>query len=257
MFTRILDLPKLNEKDIEEAINYEVEQSIPIAANDLIYDWQTINQTEEKSTIVLAAAPKSIVNSYMQLFKILNVEPLALEMSLAAIARSMVSNKEKAEPVLILDIGGQASNLAVFDSNLRVTGSHPIRGLTIRSQLSQSLKISDKEAEKTLKEGIKEKSKASDIIKESIDKLAAESNNMVQYFTEKNKGQKVSKMLLCGGLAFVPWLPEYFHEKTKLETKVGNPWVNISIYPIKPVPKEEAPSYASAIGLCLRGFLDD
>lgn len=234
-----------------------MEQSIPIDANDLYVDWQTIEQAEEKSTIILAAAPKSIVNSYLQLFKLMDVEPLALEMSLAAIARSMVSNKEKAEPVLILDIGGQASNLAVFDSNLRVTGSHPIGGATIKQQLARELKLSENEVEKMIRTGIKEKSKASENIKGCIDKLAAESNNMVQYFIEKNKGTKVTKMLLCGGLAFIPGLPEYFKEKTKLETKVGNPWVNISIYPIKPVPKEEAPSYATAVGLCLRGFSDD
>lgn len=257
MFTRILDLPKLSKKDIEEAINYEVEQSIPIATNDLYYDWQTVEEINDKSIIMLAAAPKSIINSYMQLFKAMEIEPLALEMSLAAIARSMVSNKEKAEPVLILDIGGQTSNLAVFDSNLKVTGSHPIGGVTIKNHLSKELKINNQGVEIALREGLREGNKASGVIKESIDKLVTEAKNMVQYFTEKNKGSRVSKILICGGMAFIPGLPEYLNEKTKLETKVGNPWVNISIYPIKPVPKEEAPSYATAIGLCLRGFEND
>jgi Tfp pilus assembly PilM family ATPase len=46
-------------------------------------------------------------------------------------------------------------------------------------------------------------------------------------------------------------------EKLKLDATAGNPWVNISVYPLKPVPKEEAPGYAAAIGLALRGLEND
>lgn len=256
IFTRILDLPKLENKDIEEAVNYEVEQSIPIAASDLYVDWQVISQKDDKNTIFLTAAPKSIVDSYIQLFNIMGLEPAVLELSLAAIARSMVSNKEKTEPILILDMGGQTSNLAIFDSNLRLTGSHPIGGSTIRDLIMSATGKSSKEASAMVRAGITGDSKTEKIFKDKVDVIATEAERMVQYFSEKSEGPKVTKALLCGGVAFVPGLTEYLTEKTKLEFKIGNPWINISIYPLKPVPKEEAPCYATAIGLCLRGLND-
>lgn len=256
IFTKFLELPGLEDKDIEEAINYEMEQSIPIAANDLYVDWQELERKNNKRLIFLSAAPKSIVNSYVQLFELLDIEPVVLEMSLAAIARSMVSNKEKVEPVAILDIGGEASNVAIFDSNLRITGSHAIGGKTIRDLLIKSLGITEKEAFLAIRKGIKGSTKGEKIIKEEIEKLAVEVERTVKYFSEKNESQKVTKGLLCGGLAFAPGFYDYLSERTKLEFKIGNPWVNISVYPIKPVPKEESPGYAAAIGLCLRGFDD-
>lgn len=256
IFTRILDLPILSKKDINEAIKYETEQSIPVPPDDLYIDWQVINESDDKITVLLAAAPKSIVNSYIQLFNIIGLEPLALEMSLAAIARSMVSNIDKVEPVIIFDIGDRSSNIAVFDTNLQVTGSHPIGGGTIRELIADTLNISDKESYQTTRTGIKGKTKQSDLIKGEIDKLISEIKKMDQYYREKTGYEKSMKILLCGGLGFMPGLPEYLKENG-YESKVGNPWVNISIYPIKPVPKEETPGFATAIGLSLRGMEDD
>ncbi len=233
-----------------------MEQSVPISVDDLYIDWQIINETKDKTTVFLAAAPKSIVNSYMQLFTLLNLDPIALEMSLGAIARSMVSNKQKIEPVIIFDIGDQSSNIAVFDSNLQVTGSHPIGGGTIRQLLENTLKISDKESYLLTRGGIKGKTKEADIIRAEVDKLILEIKKIDQYYKEKTNYDKPLSVLICGGLGFMPGLPEYLKEHG-YESRVGNPWVNISIYPIKPVPKEEVPGYATAIGLSLRGLEND
>jgi type IV pilus assembly protein PilM len=256
MFTRIIDLPKLGKKDVSDAIKYELEQSIPVPESDLYIDWQTIAETDEAVTVFLAAAPKSIINSYTQLFELLDMDPLALEMSLAAIARAMVSNKEQSGPVIILDIGDQASNIAIFDDNLRITGSHPIGGGTIKELLVNALGIEPKEASRKIREGISKDTKEATLIKSEVEKLYDEMSKTVQYYREKSGYEKEMKVLLCGGLGFMPGLPELLKEHG-YESKIGNPWVNISIYPIKPVPKEEVPGYATAIGLCLRGMKDD
>jgi type IV pilus assembly protein PilM len=256
LFTRIIDLPKLEAKDIKEAVQYEVDQAIPMPADDLYIDWQVIGDDKDKVTVFLSAAPKSIVNSYIQLFKIMGMEPMTLEMSLAAIARAMVSIKQKKEPVIILDIGDQASNMAVFDDNLRVTGSYPIGGATMKQRLTDELKVESKKTAQDVRMGLSSGTKSSKIVKEEIDKLITEVKKMIEYHKEKAPNVNITKVLLCGGLGFMPGLPEYLKE-SGFEAKIGNPWTNISIYPLKPVPKEEASSYAPAIGLCMRGLSDD
>lgn len=256
LFTRIIDLPKLDAKDVNEAVKYEIDQTIPMPSDDLYIDWQIIGESKNKVTVFLSAAPKSIVNSYVQLFNLLGMEPMALELSLAAIARSMVSNKEKVEPVIILDLGDQASNMAIFDSNLRVTGSYPIGGATMKKRLVDELKFDEKTAAAEVRKGISGKTKASKIVEDEMDKLVAEFKKMIEYYKEKKPNVNVTKVLLCGGLGFMPGLPEHLKD-SGFDAKIGNPWTNISIYPIKPIPKEEASGYAPAVGLCLRGFLDD
>lgn len=250
-------MPKLGEKDIEEAVKYEIDQSFPIPATDLYLDWEIVKETEDKTIVLLAAAPRSIVDSYIQLFKEIDMEPLALEVSLASIARSMVSNKEKVEPVVIVDIGGTTSNIAVFDSTLKVTGSYPIGGQTIINNLTGNLKINSKAAESIVNKGLKGEDKNTAILKDEFENLTVEVKKVMNYFYEQNPKSNITKALICGGLAYLPGLPEYFKEKLEIETKLGNPWVNISIYPLKPVPKEEAASYAAAIGLSMRGLKDE
>lgn len=257
IFTRIIELPFLGSKDVEEAVKYEVEQSIPIPATDLYLDWQILEQNPEKMVVIFSAAPRSIVDSYVQLFNLLEMEPLALEPSLVALSRAMISNKNQVEPVIILDIGGATSNMAVFDSTLRVTESLPIGGITFEEKITQNLGIEAKDARLLVREGMKEGSPAAPIIQDEIEKLTVEIEKMINYHEEKGGGGKITKVLLCGGLAFMPGLTDLIQEKTKLEAKVGNPWVNISIYPIKPVSKDRSAGYAAAIGLSLRGFSDD
>lgn len=256
-FTRVLELPVFDTKGIEEAVHYEAEQSIPIPASDLYIDWELMEEKSDGVVVFMSAAPRAIVDSYVHLFKFLEVEPIALEISMSAIARAMVSNKDSKEPVVILDLGGETTNIGVFDSTLRVTESHPMGGTLIRQAVKDGLNVTDEEAAKLVREGLSKESKAKTIIEDELKKISTEIDRIVKYYTEKNENQKLEKILLCGGLGFMPGLGEFIKEQNNLEAKIGNPWVNISVYPLKPVPKEEAPSYAAAIGLCLRGEEDD
>jgi type IV pilus assembly protein PilM len=257
VFTHILELPVFNNKDIDEAVKYEAEQSIPVPITDLYLDWKVMEETNSGVTIFMSAAPRAIVDSYVQLFKYLDIDPLALEISMTAIARAMVSNKEHHEPVIILDFGGQTVNIAVFDSTLRITESHPMGGSQIRKSIMDSLGVDEKEAGELVRLGLTEDNKAKGIVEDEVKKIILEIQRVKKYYLEKNEDKKLEKILLCGGLGFMPGLGEYIKEETDIEAKIGNPWVNISVYPLKPVPKEEAPGYAAAIGLCLRGEEND
>jgi len=76
VFTRVLELPDLSEKDLKEAVMWEADQSIPMALTDLVVDWQVIGPSVSKdgtNDVLLVAAPLAIVNSYMQLFNILGL----------------------------------------------------------------------------------------------------------------------------------------------------------------------------------------
>ncbi len=256
VFTRTLELPVIAGKELDDAVNFEIEQSIPMPASDLYIDWQVIEEKEKQTTVFLAAAPRAIVDSYLQLFKLINLEPIAVEVSMAAIARAMISGKSQTEPIVIFDLGGQTTNMAVVDDNLRITESHPVGGRTIRDLVSSVANVPKAEAAVLVRQGMKSKTKSAEIVKNEVKNLINETEKIIDYYLEKNEGAKITKVLLCGGLGFLPGLPELFKEQLKLEAKIGNPWVNISIYPIKPVPKEEAPGYAAAIGLALRGLND-
>jgi type IV pilus assembly protein PilM len=256
IFTRILTLPRMKEKDLEEAISWEASQSIPMALTDLYLDWKIIgpSQVDPKSNeIIFAAAPKAIVNSYLQLFQCLEWEPMAIETSLNAITRAMIPARNKNETILVIDIGGNTTNMAIFDQVIRVTGSSLVGGDMITSKVAAAT-----ESDPKGKKSIEKKKEIREIVDEDITLITREAEKIIRYYYEKiNKTNAISKILLCGGNAVIPNLTDIFKEKTGIETFIGNPWANISIYPIKPVPKNEAPIYTNAVGLALLGVKDD
>ena len=262
VFTRILTLPHTDDKGRQDAVIWEATQIVPMAIDNLYLDWQYIGSNKEdpkSDDIIFAAAPKSIVNSYVQLVSLLGLEINSFETNLGAVARAMVPSKAVDETILVVDLGARDTSMAIFDQYIRVTGSTLVGGENLTKRIAEVLKIDITEAEQ-LK--IKKDDEALIKVREAIDieltDMTKEIDRMIHYYYEKtNKETAISKILLCGGTASLPGLAEYFTEKLAITTVVGNPWSNISVYPIKPVPKEDAPIYTNAIGLALLGLVNE
>jgi type IV pilus assembly protein PilM len=257
LFTHVLELPVLSEKEIENAVNLEIDQSIPVAASDLYTDWQIVSEANNKMFVFMAAAPKIIVDSYIQFFNLVSMEPMAFEISLAAISRAVIAEKDSQDLVLIVDIGGQTTNMAIYDKGIQVAGSHPVGAESIGETLKTVLSLNEKEVEDSLQLGLNNETKSAEVIKNDLKKILVEAERMIQYYKEKRDSRTISKMIICGGLGAMTGLAEFFEEDIKIKTTVGNPWSNISIYPLKPVPKRDAPMFSAAIGLSLRGLRDE
>ena len=262
IFSRTISLPHLSNKDLEDAVNWEAGQTIPMAMTDLYIDHQVIGPSEDdpkNDELIYAAAPKAIVNSYIQLFSIMGLQLESIETSLTAIIRAIIPKKNMNQVTLVIDIGGQTTNLAVFDRVIRVTGSTLIGGDHLTYRISQALGISEKDAEKVKKEkNEKDKDNIRKSVESEIGEIVKEAQRIIKYYEDKNKkSHKVEKVLICGGSAGLVTLDEILAEKLGIPTVVGNPWENISVYPIKTVPREDVPAFSNAVGLALLGVKDD
>jgi type IV pilus assembly protein PilM len=260
VFTKIITLPHTSPKGREDAVMWEATQSVPMAMTDLYVDWQMIGPNvndPKQDDFIFTAAPKGIINSYLQLVNLLGKEIGSVETSLTAIARAMVPARSANEVLLVVDMGGQTTNLAIFDQFIRVTGSTLVGGTGITKKIAEALKVTEEEAENIkINPSEKQMPKIAEAIKGDLETVSGEIDRMIRYYHENNKDSKVSKVLLCGGSANISGLGKYFTDKLGLPTTIGNPWANISIYPIKPVPKAEASMYTNAIGLALMGVQD-
>jgi type IV pilus assembly protein PilM len=262
IFTRVLELPAMGNKEMEEAVKYDAEQYIPISINDLYLDYQVLGPAlsgkENALDICLVATPKAIVDSYLKLFDALNWEVNTIETNLSSIARAVIPQKEKDEVAVLLDIGGQRTNLAVFDHNIRVTGSFPKGGVDFTTAIADKLKINILKAEelKNHKGFNGEDGAVGTILEPMMLEIVEQTEKIIKYYTERaaNVKLEVSKIVICGGNASVPGLIEFISKQLKINAVMGNPWANISIYPLKPVPKLEAPMYTAAIGLAQKGI---
>jgi type IV pilus assembly protein PilM len=261
IFTHTITLPHMNEKALAEAVTWEASQTIPMAMTDLYLDYKVIGPSlddPKSDEIIYAAAPKAIVDSYIQFFNLMGLEVDGIETSLTAIIRAAVSKRNHKEAVLVIDIGSSTTNLAVFDRVIRLTGSTLIGGDHITFRIAELMGVDAKEAEKIKKKKTADKEKVREAIDVEVTQITKEAIKMIEYYREKNvRANAVAKVILCGGSASIDTLSDIIAEKLAIPTEVGNPWANISIYPLKSVPKEEAPAFTNAVGLALLGVLDD
>ncbi len=262
IFTRTISLPHANDKSIEEAVSWDASQTVPMAMTDLYLDWQVVGPSIENSTmddVLYAAAPKAIVNSYVQLYSILGYELAGIETSLTAIIRAIKPRRKTSEAALIIDIGGQTTNLAIFDNAIRVTGSTLIGGEQLTYRIAEALKVSEAAAEKMKKsKGGKETEKTKKALDSAVTQICSEATTMINYYQEKDKQQvKVSRIYVCGGSASLPSLAEVFSEKLGINTEVVDKLEGMIPNRRVVLPEESVPAYINAIGLALLGVYDD
>ncbi len=262
IFTRILTLPRMDKKEMNDAIMWEATQYIPISLTDLYLDWKVIGENAadpKKDDIVFAATPKIIVSSYLQLFELLGLEVMGVETNMTAVTRAIIPRNAISETVLVIDIGAKTTNIAIFDEVVRVTGSTLVGGEDFVEHINERLKVRlKKEEEIDYSIYAKEDLKLEETVNEDLEQIIQEISHMLQYYAEKiNIEDTIKKVILCGGSASLPGLPEYFTNKLQKMTIVGDPWVNVSSFPIRPISKNDSLFYTNAIGLALAGIEDD
>ena len=82
-FSRSMQLPKLSSKDLREAVRLEAEQYIPLPLDDLYLDYTITQVGKEMNDLLAVAVPKEIVNSYLTLARLVDLEIILVETTMA------------------------------------------------------------------------------------------------------------------------------------------------------------------------------
>jgi len=259
-YIHIFELPEnLKKSEVLELVKSQASQTFPYPLADLYFDFQ-ISDNE----ILLIAAPQKIVNDYLGVFKDCNLIPAALEIESLSLARALIENSK---PVLIADIGARTTNLSVFDNRrLRLSFSLPIAGNGFTQALSEKLNLPQEAAESLKKEiGLDPKYQEGRvflILQKEIQGIIEEINKIEGYFGQKT-GKNIEKIILAGGSAALPRLPEYLAENLEKPVAIGDPWVKINIDILKRKEYFEKALevnpvlYSTVIGSALRGLSKD
>ncbi len=257
-FLHFFELPEVLEKErIEKEIKLQAMHTFPFPLKELYFDFKVGDKE-----VLLVAAQKDIVDDYLEVFKNVEIQPIALEIESISLARSLIGNQK--ETILIADIGARTTNFSLFDQNrLRLSISINIAGDRFNQALMEKSNISFQEAENLKKEiGLdpeKKEGKVFLILQKEIQEIIAEIKKIADYFQNKT-GKKIEKVILAGGSAILHHLPEYLAENLEKPVSIGDPWEKINIDILKEKEYFEKALeinpilYATVIGSTLRGL---
>lgn len=271
-YVRVIQLPKIKKEEIAEAIRWELEANIPVALDDIYFDWQIIGKdlrASDHTDVLIGALPKVLVDPYLSVIKKADFNPLVFEIESAATSRALIKNEFCSDPIMVIDIGAKRSSLVIFYGDaVWLTTSLSISNTFLIEDIAKNLKVNSAKA-KSLKIKIgldphKEGGKVYQAMVPKLVELVAEIKKYLDYYQTANLSKHSSKpnierILLCGGGANLKGLAAFLSSHLKTEVEVGNPWVNIlnsSANQLPDIPFDESLSYATALGLALRGIND-
>jgi type IV pilus assembly protein PilM len=255
VFTRVLDLPPMDAADLAQAVHLEAEQYIPVPLPDLYIDYEVIETGGEKNEVLMVAAPRAIVDSYIKLFDLMDLEVAMVDSSLSAATRAIVASTQMDKPTLVADIGSTSIDLTVHDKVIRLTNTIPLGGDTLTNTLVKDLGIKPEQANEVKYKfglgpsGLQPKVVAS--LGVPLKKMCDEMRKVIKFYENRGAGdRKISNIIVGGGSASMPGFLEYMAAEISLPVTVADPWAGLVIPKnVHKVSKYDAPMYTTAIGL--------
>lgn len=281
VFSSLINLPTMPKKELASAVRWEAKKFIPMPLQEMILEWKVVEeskpssnkqpaqskQDKKKSSIVepgntkilLTAAPKKLVQRYIDIFKMTGLELIGLETEIFSLQRAMMGG-DNVSTVVILDMGAVTSDICVIKKGIPVlTRSIDVGGIAITKAIADSLNIDLKRAEQFKRDiGIQSgtNSQIPKTIESVLDPVINEIKHVFNIYRSQSFDGEIEKVIISGGSAFLPNFSEYLSEALDVKTYIGDSWNQIA-YPaeLKPILNEIGPRFSIANGLALRSML--
>jgi type IV pilus assembly protein PilM len=256
-FIKTIEVPRSEEQSIEEAIKKEIELYIPFKLEEVYFDWQIIDESGSKIKILIALAAKEIIESYTRTLKMAGLQPISLEIESSAILKAMFNEKEDINKTLaFIDLGATRSSLIIIDKGvIQLTISLPLSGDFLTQNISNNLKVDAEQAQK-MKRSPDSFPEQAPLVHKEIESFAVNLASSIKdhlKFYEDSSGQKIEKIVACGGVANLSGL------MTVLEKNLPLPIIR-AVYNLACtqenalLPEDKSLIYTTALGLALVGL---
>ncbi len=261
VFTRIISVPQLSDRELASAMQWEAEQYIPLPLDQVSVDYSILRQSTEtgKNTmdVLLVASPKSLVEKYIAMLTLANLNPVALETEIIASCRALVHMAPTSRHVMVISIGAKTTDIAILrDGKLSFIRSMSSGGEAISRLLAQSLgfELSQAEAYKRAYgvEPDKLEGKILASIKPILDTIISEIQHAITFYTEKYPDNRIDTIFLSGGTARLPGLVVYLAQSLTIEVQLADPFADIRKHQNFNALEAESSQYTVAVGLALR-----
>lgn len=264
VFNRIINVPKMSDKELKTAIPLEAEQYLPIPIKDVVYDYRVVEETDsgKKQNVILIAAPRELVKKYAGIIAKAGFTLVGLEPETAAITRCTIDLTSSPMATLIVNIGAASTDMAlVYGGVVRFTRSIGTGGNALSRAIAQELGFESSQAEEYKKAyGLDEsqlEGKVMKAIRPVFETIVDEIRRALAYYqTHQTQSPILKRLVLCGGTASLPGVLVYLASALNLEAQLANPWVQIKNSDKFSEKELEAigPTFAVAAGLALKEF---
>jgi type IV pilus assembly protein PilM len=232
-----IDLPVMEEKQLQETIHVEAEQYIPFDIHDVNIDFQILGENRNNAnqmSVLLVAAKKEIVNDYIDLIQSAGLNPCIIDIDAFALQNLFeLAYGPKEENLALIEIGSSKTSMNILKENRSVFMRDVSLGCgQIINQIAARGECSFEDAERILLSGGSGKITESDrmeIISAVVGGWCTEIRRAFEYFYLNHPDDQIEKIFLCGGGANIKEFRNLLASETSIEVETVDPFKNIEI----------------------------
>lgn len=261
VYTKVLDMPVLSDKELSSAIYWEAEQYIPVPLVSVTLDWQVLSRPKEQKggtmQILLVGAPTALLNKYINILKMATLRPAAVETEVLSTIRALVASPNF-PTTLIITIGAVSTSLVIVREGVLVfTYSIPVGGVAINRAIATDFGFTNPQAEEYKKiYGMSTETlggKIGQATKPILLSIVQEVKKALSFYSQKYKTESpIQQILLSGGTAKLPGLNLFFAQQCNVETAIASPWNVLASQSVAKEVIADASDYTIAVGLAMR-----
>ena len=265
IFTKIIEMPFISEKELSSALKWEMEQYIPLPLEQVRTDFQLLNTMDNGKTkrirVFIVAAPIAIVEKYEKILEMAGLVPQTIETEIISTIRALNPLINTPQPSVVVSLGASTSNIAIVKNGiLQTVYSIDLGGVAISRAIASELGISIEEAENYKKAyGLSKEAfdgKIGKSLNPILESIAGDIKKAMFSYKERNINEEIGQVVLSGGTALLPGIDAFLTNTLNTQVVIGRSW---SVYNVTNVPEEilyDAPSYNVVAGLALKDFFD-
>ncbi len=259
---RNLEIPFSEEEKARQILKFQTEPYLAFPIEEVIIDFHhTQSAVAGKMKVLLTAVHKGVVADHLKLLSRAEIDPEVVDVDFMAVVNSaLVSDANLKEgSAIVLDVGATKTVAChIHEGELLAVRCITLGGDEFTEAIAKELGVPLDEAErlKTAEvaeegspEGTSERVRSA--IRSVLDRLGAELDRTLRYFSSQARGGNFDRVILSGGSASLPGLGQFLGEALSAEVSVISPSETI-----KSSAGEELPCarFATALGLGLRGI---
>lgn len=263
VYTKVLEMPVLSDRELRSAIYWEAEQYIPVPLSNVTLTWNVLNrpvkpQASDKMIVLMVGAPTLLVSKYQKIITMAGYSISSMETEITSTVRSLVWG-ENFPTSIIVNIGAISTSIVIIrNSVMSFTYSMSVGGAAINRAIATDFGFTPDQAEEYKKVyGVSDKAlggKIGQATSPILSTIVTEVKKSIAYYSQKYRDLPIRQIILAGGTANLPGIDTFFANNTSVETVTANPW---KILVPSQIPKEvldNGADYAIAVGLAMRGY---
>lgn len=264
VYTKVIEMPMLSDKELDSAVHWEAEQYIPAPLGTIMLDKIVLRKNIQSSAgmrmqVLLVGAPIVTLQKYQKILGMAGMTILSIETEMLASLRAIVPTTSF--PVsFIISIGNVNTSIAIVQNGILVFAyTIPIGSVAITRAIASEFGFTQEQAEEYKKVyGIADQNlggKISKSIEPILGSIVSETKKALAYYNDRYKGDApVTQIVLSGGTAKLPGIDPYFVKNVELETVIANPWKSLSVEQVPQNFLDSGPEFTVAVGLGLKNY---